>query len=169
MGIDVRVDIDGGSVGLTLGSVNFNANQVDQAGFQVASVTLTAAQLLSLSGGTSTIVVVPANAGRVIIPTYWSVNYIYGGAIYTFGSADCAFIVQYANGSSEPCVGINLTDFVDQTVNQIYSDSTQGMLTPSTDAIGLPLIMKLQGTTPTIASGNGTMVIKIWYSAITAS
>jgi hypothetical protein len=152
------------------GTYQSTAADENPAGTTVAkqvSVTLTSAQLLALS--TTPVTLVPAPpAGFYIFPTYYTMQYHFGGSAYA-GTGSCDFIY-----GPPPVVNptnllatYNWTAATSGIVKAAASCTFIGIfgegLTPYTTVGGAAVVF----TAPTaITGGNGTLTITINYSIL---
>ena len=153
-----------------VGSVSFTPNQSGLPGFQVEHFTLSAAQLISLTGGATEITVIPSpGPGKIIVGVYWLVNYIFNTAPFVIGNPDNGLYFNFPGlGTSMPVFADFATGTLDQVLNQWYVSSVQGNAGASSAAIDQPLVVSLQGTTPALSVGGGHLDITIWYSSVAA-
>ena len=153
------------------GTYQSTAADENPAGTTVAkqvSVTLTSAQLLALS--TTPVTLVPAPpAGFYIFPTYYTMQYHFGGTAYTGSSGSCSFIYG-------PPPVVTPTNLIAQ---YLWTAATSGIihaaasctfigicgegLTPYTTVNGAAVVF----TAPTaVIGGNGTLTITLNYSIL---
>ena len=141
-------------------------NPVGTPAMNQATVTLTSAQLLALS--TTPITVIPAPpAGYYVFPTYYTMQYHFGGTAYA-GSGSCSLIY-----GLPPVVNpTNLITLYNWTaasgiIHAAFSCTFIGIcgegLTPYTTVNGAAVMF----TAPTaLTLGNGTLTITLNYSLL---
>lgn len=138
--------------------------------FKQVSVTLTSAQLLALS--TTPITLVPApGAGFYIFPTYFTMQYHFGGTAYTSPAVgnDCYFL--YGNPPEvNPTNLIMLYDWaatasgiIKATASCTFIGICGEGLTPYTTVNNAPVIFTAPNA---LGAGNGTLTITLNYSIL---
>jgi len=135
--------------------------------FKQVSVTLTSAQLLALS--TTPITLVPApGAGFYIFPTYFTMQYHFGGTAYA-GSGSCDFIYgpPPAVNPTNLIITYNWTAATSGIIKAAASCTFIGIcgegLTPYTTVNNAAVVF----TAPTaVTAGNGTLTITLNYSIL---
>jgi hypothetical protein len=178
-----------GTLGLTLGLATESANtalmgptsgsaapptfralvaaDLPGAVLSVVSLTLTSAQILALHGTPIQILAAPG-AGKVIVPIEATAQYKFNSA--TYANVTSANIVIGPTGSTatvQPVV-FNATGFIDQTVSMVDMEPCEALGT-QTDFSNIAFVVQNQGGSGEFTTGNGTLVITMWYMVLTLS
>jgi len=148
-------------------------NGVCSMGFPALGVTyvLTTAQLLALQTTAVTLVAAPG-ATNILIPDAITLKYKFGTTAFTIGNADNYFRISYHGKTTNlfPSTGAGsmlATGLVDQTASTILSvrPSNAGAIA-ETNCANLGLDIQLEGTTPALTLGDGSLHISLRYSAV---
>jgi hypothetical protein len=113
--------------------------------------------------------VAASTSGLVDFPTTLLMEYSPVSEGYTLGNSDNYFCLRSSEAVAWLCTtfgeGIAAAGFIDGTA--LGQQGCSGFFTtPITgDLRGLPLILQLSGTTPSLTLGNGTITVKLGYSA----
>lgn len=145
------------------------------AGIKVV-MTITSAELDALGGTPLTMLAAPG-AGLAAIITKMTLQYKFGTTPYVVGNADNNLVVAYgSNPTTAVAAEFETVGFLDATQSQFTYINGLGSFSPSAslgfintvDAANQPLVVSLQGTTPGLSSGDGTLVITFWYTVVPA-
>lgn len=137
----------------------------------VASVAISAAQILSMSAGAKSIEIVsPTSSLQFIYPQSFAIAYIAGTIPYTVVGSDAFYMGWGGLGTltSSNAVGIFPdTNFIDQATSQIFVSScylnTSSGGVPSSQTRGKNFVLQCPDT---LSAGNGTLLINISYALI---
>lgn len=130
-----------------------------------ASITLTSAQLLSLSGGATEVQIIPSpGAGQVVAVGQIYFNYIFGTTPYVIGDPSDAFVCGFSGTLAiPPFGGVGLQNFIDGATGAIGSGILGESSVPTSVAANNGIGCAIQGPTPTLTGGDGTLRITVWY------
>jgi hypothetical protein len=130
---------------------------------------ISSAQLLAMPTAVS---LIPApGANKMIIIESATFQYRYVSTAYTIAKPDDALAFVYHGKTSPIGPFIAVTNLLDQVVNTVYGVIWQQTPAPTaqTNCVNLGVDMVLQGTTPGLTLGNGTLEIVIEYSIVDLS
>jgi hypothetical protein len=135
----------------------------------VATLTLTAAQILALNGAPVQIVAAPG-AGKMLVPVIATFQYKFGTLAY--GNVTDAAIVIGVSGTlgtqNEP-IQTGATGFIDQTASQVaMTDVDSGPMAQTAVSNAALLVANEQGSGE-FTTGDGTMVVMLWYFTVALS
>lgn len=138
----------------------FEALENGAGGNEVATVTITSAQLLALNATPQTLV--PAQgANKAIIPQLVVVRHA-GGTAYAGIAAGEDLAVKYTDGSGAATTSsIETTGFLDQTTAQIRAVQGSATLTPVANT---PLVLHLLAGE--ITTGDFDLVVRVYYDIV---
>jgi hypothetical protein len=134
----------------------------------VATLTLTSAQILALHGTPVQIVPAPS-AGQVLLPVSAVMQYKYGSAAYA-NVTNAQIVISPAGllGSTDEPIQVTAANFIDQTSNQLSLVSADGN-GPQSDWNAAALVVANEGGSGEFTTGNGTIVVTLWYMTLTLS
>lgn len=152
-------------------TLSLRALDPDPGALRHVSVQLSSAELLSLSGGGTSLPIVPApGPGYFLVPAFWSANYVYGTMPYLFGDdSQDALLLNFPSGSTTN-IAMPVMGFLDQTQSELFTNAATGIFAgfginaPSAVGLNAPLELSLAGDVPTISGGDGSLDIEVWYS-----
>ena len=140
-----------------------------------ATVTLTPSQIANLNTTPVQIVAAPGS-GLYIVPVYATMNYHGGTGGFTVtpndttgflfigasGDANGNYSLDVFLGTSGTATGIDLTG----TTNQIGLAGPSYEAQPATVLVNQALFVKVSGTTIGAGTGDGTLVVNLWYHVL---
>jgi hypothetical protein len=115
---------------------------------------------------------IPApGSNKLIIISSTTIQYRYGTTAYTIGNADNQLATIYHGHAVAMGIFQLATGFMDQTANQIYwgTFSQPVNVIPQTQCINLGVDLTIQGTTPALTLGDGTLEIVLEYTIVDLS
>lgn len=136
---------------------------------------LTNAQLLALQTTAVQLVAPPIIAGLpsylvpprgfLYVPTQLTLEYIYGGVAFTLGNADNRLQIEYT-GQAVNMLSMLATGLLTLTANAVATNVSAGVgpITSLATSANLGLEVKLQGTTPALTLGTGTVNLHLIYN-----
>lgn len=129
---------------------------------QVATVTLTAAQLQSMKASPVSILPAPG-AGKVLVIDAITFQYKYGGTVFTGGGA-ISFV--YHGTAVTPHTGNVAATVLTTAANdvQYLGPNVSGAVDLQSE---INLGLDITNATAAFAAGNGTAIVTVWYSVLT--
>lgn len=139
------------------------------AGWQVAGMTLTSAQILALNSTPVTLIPAPAT-GYFLMPQYAVLRYDYGGTAYAGTTGVLQFLVGTANIDPATASGALLTFSTANIGATASSIETVTLVTASASSAAPPTTalaaqaMTVQLSAANATTGNGTLHITVFYN-----
>lgn len=137
------------------------AGDSDAAPMLYADLAVTSAELLALFTTPLSVVAAPG-AGKAVVPVM-AQAYLDAGTAYNGIGADEDLVLRYTNASGAIALTIETTGFLDQATDQhrvVHGPSVA--FAPVANAA-----LMLHMTTGNIATGTGTLAIRVWYRILT--
>ena len=153
-------------------NVTANAGGGGGGALQTATYTLTSAQLLALHTS-GPIVVVPGQAGKILVPVSIVFNYVNGGVAYnTAGTVSLNLGWDGLPFNNQNITNILTAGFLDQAANQVhvsaFNDGPADQ--PSSALVGKGLNFGLNtSASGNLTLGNGTLQVSVSYVVVSAS
>jgi hypothetical protein len=134
------------------------------AGLQVATITLSAAQISALHGSPVPIVAAPGT-GNAVAPLSAAFQYKVGGSPYSV--APNSHVLLYIGQPSNNVTQANAFRFLDQTSSQVFMSQGIGGIgiSPQATLENAPLMVENDSSTEW-AGGDGTLTITVYYTVV---
>jgi hypothetical protein len=141
-----------------------NGQTTDVAGFQVATVTLSAAQLASLHGTPVSVVAAPG-PGKTLAPFSAVFQYKAGSNPYTV--TPNSHVLLYLGQTLNNVTQANATHFIDQTGSQVFMlEGIGGVgISPQATLENAPLLAENDSPSEW-TGGDGTVTITVYYTVV---
>jgi hypothetical protein len=136
--------------------------------FSVATLTLTSAQIKALHGTPVQIGPAPGT-GQILLPFFATAQYRFGTLAYSnvTNALICISPAAFLGGIDYP-IEFPAAGLIDQTANTVSLTLGETVM-PQADWENQALVVANEGGSGEFTTGDGTLVITLWYTALTLS
>jgi hypothetical protein len=141
-----------------------NGQTTDAAGFQVATVTVSAAQLAALHGSPVSVVAAPGS-GKALAP--FSAVFQYKAGANPYVVTPNSHVLLYLGKTFNNVTQVNATNFLDQIGSQVFmSEGIGGIGVSPQETLENAPLMAENDSSMEWTGGDGTLTITVYYTVV---